>query len=271
MTHTIVLIGAGNMGYAMLTGWLRKDPTLIIHVVEPFEPFQTRARQVGAHKVTTLAELPKGLAADLVVLAVKPPMVALVLADCTDLAERGATFVSVAAGITIAAMSRPLPQDAPIIRCMPNTPAAIGEGMMVLCAGPSVAARARTLTETLFAASGPVAWLQDESLRDAVTAISGSGPAYVFYFIEALTEAGISLGLPPDMAGLLARQTVAGAGRMVQTAEASPTVLRQQVTSPNGTTAAALAVLIKDQALMRLVKRAARAARDRGIELGQEG
>ena len=271
MSNTIVLIGAGNMGFAMLTGWLRKDPALIVHVVEPFEPFQTRARQVGARPVATLAELPSGLTADLVVLAVKPQMVALVLADCTSLAERGATFVSVAAGITINAMARPLPQDTPIIRCMPNTPAAIGEGMMVLCAGHAVADRARTLTETLFAASGPVAWLQDESLMDAVTAISGSGPAYVFHFIEALTEAGVSLGLTPDMAGLLARQTVAGSGRMVQTAEASPTVLRQQVTSPNGTTAAALAVLMADQALMRLVRRAAKAARDRGIELGQEG
>ena len=271
MSHTIVLIGAGSMGFAMLSGWLRKDPALTAHVVEPFEPFQTRARQAGAHPVPTLADLPEGLVADLVVLAVKPQMVAVVLADCTGLAERGATFVSVAAGITIAAMARPLPQDTPIIRCMPNTPAAIGEGMMVLCAGHTVSASARQLTEMLLAASGPVAWLQDESLMDAVTAISGSGPAYVFHFIEALTEAGVSLGLPPDLAGLLARQTVAGAGRMVQTAEVSPTVLRQQVTSPNGTTAAALAVLMEDEALARLVKRAAKAARDRGIELGQEG
>lgn len=271
MNHTIVLIGAGNMGHAMLSGWLRNDASLAVHVVEPFEPFQARAKLAGVHAVTALSDLPKGLVADLVVLAVKPQMVAPVLADCAGLAERGATFVSVAAGITITAMARPLPQDTPIIRCMPNTPAAIGEGMMVLCAGHAVTSAARVLTERLLSASGPVAWVQDESLMDAVTAISGSGPAYVFHFTEALTEAGISLGLTPALAGLLARQTVAGAGRMMQSAEVSPSTLREQVTSPNGTTAAALEVFMEDQALLRLVRRAARAARDRGVELGQGG
>ncbi len=271
MTNTIVLIGAGNMGFAMLTGWLHQNPDLNVHVVEPFVPFQARARDAGAHPVAFLADLPAGLIADLVVLAVKPQMVAPVLADCGTLAGHGTTFVSVAAGITITAMARALPTGTPIIRCMPNTPASIGKGMMVLCADPTVSAPARQLTEMLLAASGAVAWAEDESLMDAVTAISGSGPAYVFHFIEALTEAGISLGLPSDMAGLLARQTVAGAGLMAQKAAESPTVLRQQVTSPNGTTAAALAVFIQDQALVRLVERAATAARDRGIELGHEG
>lgn len=271
MTNIIVLIGAGNMGFAMLTGWLHQNPDLTVHVVEPFEPFQIRAKSAGAQPVADLADLPADLTAELVVLAVKPQMVALILAECGGLAERGASFVSVAAGITIPAMARALPKDTPIIRCMPNTAAAIGQGMMVLCAGPTVSAPARQLTERLFATSGAVAWAEDERLMDAVTAISGSGPAYVFHFIEALTEAGISLGLPADLAGLLARQTVAGAGLMAQKAADSPTVLRQQVTSPNGTTAAALGVFMADQALARLVGRAAKAARDRGIELGQEG
>lgn len=271
MTHTVVLIGAGNMGYAMLTGWLQHDPELVVHVVEPYEPFQARAKAAGARPVAALADLPGDLNPDLVVLAVKPQMVAPVLADCSALAGCGATFVSVAAGITIAAMAATLPKDTPVVRCMPNTPAAIGEGMMVLCAGPAVSATARQLIETLFAASGSVAWLQDEGLMDAVTAISGSGPAYVFHFIEALTEAGVALGLPDDIASLLARQTVAGAGRMALTSATSPTVLREQVTSPNGTTAAALAVFRYEHALVRLVGQAATAARDRGIELGREG
>jgi pyrroline-5-carboxylate reductase len=271
MSSTIVLIGAGNMGFAMLAGWLRQNPDLSVHVVEPFEPFQVRAKSAGAHPVADLDGLPADLTADLVVLAVKPQMVESVLAGCDGLAERGASFVSVAAGITIPAIARVLPKDAPIIRCMPNTPAAIGAGMMVLCAGPNVSASVRQLTEMLFATSGALAWAEDETLIDAVTAISGSGPAYVFHFIEALTESGIALGLPADLAGLLARQTVAGAGLMAQSSADSPTVLRQKVTSPGGTTAAALAVFMADQALVRLVGRATKAARDRGIELGQEG
>lgn len=200
---------------------------------------------------------------------VKPAMVAPVLAGCGALA--GAAFVSVAAGITLAQMAAALPPGAALIRCMPNTPAAIGQGMMVLCPGAGVGAATRALAERLMKSSGAVAWLEDEALMDAVTAISGSGPAYVFHFIEALTEAGRSLGLPDDLAALLAMQTVAGAGRMAQTSDEPPGVLRERVTSPGGTTAAALGVFMQDGALTRLVARATLAARDRGVELGAAG
>lgn len=271
MTKHIILIGAGNMGYAMLAGWLRQDPALVVHVVEPFAAFRDRADALGAHSVAVMSDLPQEVQADLVVLAVKPQMVAPVLGTCAPLASAKTTFLSVAAGITLAAMRKALPQATPIIRCMPNTPAAIGEGMMVLCADVGVPQAARQLTETLMATSGAVAWVEDEALMDAVTAISGSGPAYVFHFIEALTEAGTNLGLPAEIAALLAQQTIAGAGHMALLADASPTILREQVTSPNGTTAAALAVFMQDHALKHLVARAATAARDRGIELGQEG
>ncbi|MDZ4394342.1 pyrroline-5-carboxylate reductase [Cypionkella sp.] len=271
MTNRIVLIGAGNMGYAMLTGWLRQDPALAVHVVEPFTGFRDRADVLGAQSVVALSDLPHGLQADLVVLAVKPQMVKAVLANCAPLASAKTSFLSVAAGITLAAMRVALPQGTAIIRCMPNTPAAIGAGMMVLCADAGVPDAARQLTETLMATSGAVAWIEDEALMDAVTAISGSGPAYVFHFIEALTEAGQTLGLSADFAAVLAQQTIAGAGRMALLADTSPTTLREQVTSPNGTTAAALAVLMQDHALKQLVGRAATASRDRGIELGQEG
>ena len=244
MSHTILLIGCGNMGFAMLRGWLAQDPTLAVHVVEPHEAFRDRARDAGAHPVAQLSDLPGDLAPRLVVLAVKPQMVAPVLGNCGELADRGATFVSVAAGVTMATMAGALPQGTPLIRCMPNTPAAIGEGMMGLCAGPMVSDDTRALTGSLFATSGAVAWVADEGLMDAVTAISGSGPAYVFHFVEALAEAGVALGLPKDTALLLAKQTVAGAGRMALTSQTPPATLREQVTSPGGTTAAALEVLM---------------------------
>lgn len=271
MGHRIVLIGCGNMGHAMLAGWLGADPRLEVQVVETSPNLRDRATATGATAVGAIGDLPGDFAPDLVVLAVKPQMVAPVLKDCHDLASRGATFVSVAAGITMAAMEKALPADTPVIRCMPNTPASIGEGMMVLCAGPQVPVTARELTEKLFRSSGSVAWVGDEGLMDAVTAISGSGPAYVFHFVEALTEAGVALGLPEDTASLLARQTVAGAGRMALTSGTPPGTLREQVTSPNGTTAAALEVLMTGDRLRTLVCEATVAARDRGVELGREG
>jgi len=266
---TVLLIGCGNMGHAMLKGWMAGDDAPQVHVVEPFAEFRDRAAALGARPVEAIADLPADLKPDLVVLAVKPQMIAPVLADCGSLAAHGATFVSIAAGVPIARMTGALPAGAPVIRCMPNTPAAIGEGMMVLTAGPGVAPEARAFTETLFATSGAVAWIEDEALMDAVTAISGSGPAYVFLFVEVLTAAGIELGLPAETAALLARQTVLGAGRLAAGSETPPDVLRQQVTSPGGTTAAALSVLMAEPGLAELVAKATRAARDRGIELGK--
>ena len=199
MSNTVLLIGCGNMGFAMLKGWLGADPALRAYVVEPAEAHCARAADAGANAVADIADLPADLAPDLVVLAVKPAMVAPVLARCDGFAD-SATFVSVAAGITMETMADALPEGAKIIRCMPNTPAAIGEGMLVLCAGEGVALDAKVLTETLFKTSGAVTWISDEGLMDAVTAISGSGPAYVFLFIEELTKAGIALGLSAETA-----------------------------------------------------------------------
>ena len=269
MSHTVVLIGCGNMGYAMLRGWLRENPSLRASVVEPVAELRDRAAQAGAEVVADVVELAPDLSPELVVLAVKPGMITDVLSRCRSLAETGATFVSVAAGVTMPAMAGALPDGAPIIRCMPNTPAAIGEGMFVLCRGDHAGDEACDLAEQLFNASGAVTWIEDESLMDAVTAISGSGPAYVFHFIEALTAAGEALGLPAETADLLARQTVAGAGRLAMESETPPATLREQVTSPGGTTAAALAVFMRDDHLARLVNEAAHAARDRGVELGK--
>ena len=271
MAHSVLLIGCGNMGFAMLTGWARAGLPLDIKAVEPSADLRARAEGAGAAVFADTDGLPPGYAPDLAVLAVKPDTVAPVLRGCHSLAAGGAAFVSVAAGITIQAMAEALPEGTPIIRCMPNTPAAIGEGMMVLCAGPGVSQEARGLAERLFAASGATAWVENEHLMDAVTAISGSGPAYVFHFIEALTEAARALGLPDETAALLAKQTVAGAGRMALRSETPPGTLREQVTSPGGTTAAALEVLMTDGRFASLVREATRAARDRGVELGKQG
>jgi pyrroline-5-carboxylate reductase len=183
--------------------------------------------------------------------------------------ERGAAVISIAAGVPIARYEDILGASAAIIRCMPNTPAAIGAGMMVTVANANAGAELRAYVADLLSASGAVAEIPDEALMDAVTAVSGSGPAYVFNFIEALTAAAEKAGLPSDMAALLARQTVCGAAKLAFESGTEPAELRRQVTSPNGTTAAALAVLMADNGLGPLLARAVEAAKTRSIELGR--
>jgi pyrroline-5-carboxylate reductase len=165
-------------------------------------------------------------------------------------------------------MAQRLGAETPIIRCMPNTPAAIGKGMLVYCRNAQVSAECEAFVRALLTASGRVARVEDEALIDAVTAVSGSGPAYVFHFIECLTDAGVAAGLPPDIAAELAMQTVMGAGALAAQSADTPAKLREQVTSPNGTTAAALAVLMQDGRMKNLVGEAVEAARQRSVELG---
>lgn len=268
MSTDILLVGCGNMGFAMLQGWLGK-PGMTFHVVEPEDDLRQRAQDAGVAVYDAADRLPAGLAPELVFLAVKPQVMSDVAPQYQSLAGGHATFVSVAAGVTIATLASLLPGLTPIIRCMPNTPAAIGRGMLVSTANDHVGEAARRLADDLLAASGKSAWIDDDGLMDAVTAISGSGPAYLFHFIECLEKAAVSLGLAPELAGELALQTVAGAGELAARSETPPSVLREQVTSPGGTTAAALGVLMADRALETLMVKAATAARDRGVELGQ--
>ena len=274
MSNTVLLVGCGNMGYAMLKGWVTSDRALSVHVVEPDAALAERARAAGANAVAAPGDLPGdlpgGLRPDLVFLAVKPQAMAEVAPAYRRFAGGGSCFVSIAAGTTVATLARLLPGPTPIIRCMPNTPAAIGAGMMVCCANERVDAEARELATALLATSGLVEWIENEGLMDAVTALSGSGPAYVFHFIECLTAAGVSLGLPEALAARMATQTVHGAARLAAEAGDPPGRLREQVTSPGGTTAAALRVLMTDDRLQRLVTEAATAARDRGAELARE-
>ena len=269
MSGTILLVGCGNMGFAMLEGWLKAAGDMDFYVVEPTEALRQRAADAGAKAFTNAKDLPKDLVPAICFLAVKPQVMDQVAPAYARFAGGPVTFVSVAAGVTMATLSELLPGPTPLIRCMPNTPAAIGLGMLVSCANDHVSDEARDLADRLLATSGTSAWIDREELMDAVTAISGSGPAYVFHFIECLAEAGAKLGLPADLSLTLAIQTAIGAGRLAADSETPPDILRQQVTSPGGTTAAALSVFMEGDALRNLTAEAATAARDRGVELGK--
>jgi pyrroline-5-carboxylate reductase len=266
----LVMIGCGNMGRAMLAGWLasgRLSPEEV-DVVEPNQANRDLAAELGV-RVHADAEGARGLSPKLLMVAVKPQVIADVLPAYKGMVERGAAVISIAAGVPIARYEDILGASAAIIRCMPNTPAAIGAGMMVTVANPNADDALRAYVADLLSASGAVAEIPDEALMDAVTAVSGSGPAYVFNFIEALTGAAEKTGLPSDIAALLARQTVFGAAKLAFESGTAPAELRRQVTSPNGTTAAALAVLMADDGLGPLLEEAVEAAKSRSIELGR--
>ncbi|RWE24176.1 MAG: pyrroline-5-carboxylate reductase [Mesorhizobium sp.] len=271
MTIRLVLAGCGNMGYAMLAGWLKsgKLKPSAVFVVEPNAELRKRAEHLGCSAAAGASGIPADAAPDLVIVAVKPQVIRDVVADYKRFADGRTTFVSIAAGTPVATFEEILGHLAPIIRCMPNTPAAIGKGMMVVFSTLLVSDDVRRFVAELLSASGVVTTIDDEALMDAVTAVSGSGPAYIFHFIEALTVAAEKAGLPAETARLLATQTVYGAASLAAESEEEPGVLRQQVTSPNGTTAAALAVLMGEDRLTKLLSEAVEAARRRSIELGR--
>lgn len=269
MTAKVVLAGCGNMGFAMLSGWLKSGRLYPaeVAVVEPNAELRERAAELGPAVFADTGELPADLEPLLVIFAVKPQ----VMRDVVPAYRRfhlGAAFLSIAAGTSIAVFEDILGADAAVMRCMPNTPAAIGKGMMVTVSNRNVSHETEEFVAGLLAASGEVAKIESETLMDAVTAVSGSGPAYVFHFIECLTAAGEKAGLPFDTAKLLAMQTVYGAASLAAESGEDPAVLRKQVTSPNGTTAAALDVLIGGDRMKLLVGDAVEAARARSAELG---
>lgn len=269
MTTKLILVGCGNMGFAMLAGWLKSERLLAdeVIVVEPNGTLRERAASLGVSAVAEAGALPDDISPVVIVIAVKPQVIRAVTEDYRRFATGRTTFLSVAAGTGIATFEEILGADTPIIRCMPNTPAAIGKGMMVVYAKANVSAETLRFVNDLLATSGKLASIDSESLMDAVTAVSGSGPAYVFHFIECLTAAAEQAGLPAETARLLALQTVFGAASLAAESSETPGVLRQQVTSPNGTTAAALSVLMGDDRLKTLVTEAVEAARLRSIEL----
>ena len=250
------------MGGALLRGWLASGAVDRPIVVDPARPSLPQGVTVVPDLSKVVDPLPRTI-----VLAVKPQMMDGVTAALRPRLPRGALVISIAAGKTLDYFAKQLGEAVSVIRTMPNTPASIGRGVSACCPGPSVANVQRETTETLLRAVGDVAWVEDESLMHAVTALSGSGPAYVFLLIEAMAEAGRAAGLPAPLAAQLARATVAGAGELARLSADDPAKLRADVTSPNGTTAAALAVLMASPGLSDLMRRAVEAAAARSAEL----
>jgi pyrroline-5-carboxylate reductase len=266
----LLLVGGGKMGGALLAGWLRTGlAPNDAWVVEP--DTGRRDALVCEHGVQAVAEaatLPGGMAPRTLVVAVKPQVFDAALPPLRPCLGAATLVLSIAAGKTIAALERIFGAATPIVRAMPNTPAAVGRGATVLCANAKADAGCVAEAEALMAAVGETHWVADEDLLHAVTALSGSGPAYVFLLIEALSAAGERLGLPEDLAMRLARATVIGSAELARRSPAPAAQLRADVTSPGGTTQAALTVLMGEQGLQPLLVRALAAAARRSRELG---
>jgi pyrroline-5-carboxylate reductase len=261
---TILLAGAGKMGGAMLNGWLNAGvPLSRIAVIEPY--LSDDLRKLAALDLIVNPEPGDIGTVAAMVVAIKPQMFADAAKLLTSFVSPSTLVVSIMAGVPIARLAAGC--GGAVIRAMPNTPAAIGRGITVAVPDANVTADQRALAEALLRSNGLLEWIDDESLMDAVTAVSGSGPAYVFLLAEELARAGIAAGLPPALATSLARETVAGSGELLRTAGIDASTLRQNVTSPGGTTAAALGVLMAEGGMQQLMTTAVAAATKRSKEL----
>ena len=267
----LCLIGCGKMGHAMLTGWLGlEDIQAEISVIDPAHDtaqalFSTPS--VGLRYYHSVAELPAGYCADIAILAVKPQIMDNVLPQVAAIGDSATGWISIAAGISTTGLGQHLGVDARLMRAMPSTPAAIGRGVTALYCKETVSAAQKEHAEALLQACGDVVHIDDELMMDAVTAVSGSGPAYVFLLAEVMAAAGRKLGLPADVADRLARQTVAGSGALLAAETAPASQLRVNVTSEGGTTAAALGVLMAEGGMSALFDTALEAAAFRAQEL----
>lgn len=260
---SIFLVGAGRMGGALLRGWLASGFEGAHLAVKEPHPSQEIAALMADEGV---AEAP-GRSPDILVLAVKPQVLTEALAEVASAIGPGTAVLTIAAGRSIASIARLLPPQTAIVRAMPNLPAEIGRGITALCANSSATSGQRDLCEGLMRAVGEVAWVDREDFMDAITALSGSGPAYVFYLTECLAKAGREAGLPESLATRLARATVAGAGALLARSELDPAELRRNVTSPGGTTAAGLAVLMREPGFEAILVETVAAAARRSQEL----
>lgn len=260
----LLLVGCGKMGGAMLDGWLSRGlaaaDVLVAEPVEALRPGRPGLRAVAA--TSQIAETP-----EIVVLAVKPQTMDAVLPDLRRFADAGAVFLSIAAGKTLKYFAGHLGTAARVVRAMPNTPAAVRQGITVACASQGVTAAQKKRCQDLLEAVGEALWVEDESLMDPVTALSGSGPAYVFLLVEAMAAAGAKLGLTPEMAMQLARATVSGSGELLKQSSEPAAQLRVNVTSPGGTTAEALKVLMAADGIQPVFDKALAAASRRSKEL----
>jgi pyrroline-5-carboxylate reductase len=264
----VLLVGAGKMGGAMLEAWLARGlPPALLSVMDP-APSPEVAKLIAARRIARDPQ-PQLIATHAaIVLAVKPQAAPAIMSDVARFVGRETVVVSIMAGRPLGFLAKSLPKGTAIVRAMPNTPASIGRGITVAAPNARVKGGMRDLADALLSATGPVEWIKNEKWMDAVTAVSGSGPAYVFLLAESLARAGAAAGLPKPLAARLARATVAGAGELLHRSELDAAKLRENVTSPGGTTAAALKVLMGKSGLDPLMRKAVAAATRRSRELG---
>jgi pyrroline-5-carboxylate reductase len=267
LSGTLVLVGAGKMGGAMLVGWLKggAEPSRIV-ALDPAPPPEVKAL-IETSGVRLNPDVSSIHDAEVVIVAVKPQLMEDVLPGVVSLKASKPLILSVAAGKTIASFERHFGADAAVIRTIPNTPAAVGRGITAMAANRHVSPAQMAMARSLLEAVGEVVTVENEAMIDAVTAVSGSGPAYVFYLTECLAAAGEKVGLPKDLAMQLARATVAGAGELMRQSGTEAATLRQNVTSPKGTTYAALQVLMAENGMQPLFDEAIEAATKRSREL----
>jgi len=264
----LLLVGGGKMGGAMVQGWLARGVAPArIHVVEPSAESRQPLAERGVGAVAGIDQVPGDLDPEVVILAVKPQMMGELAPPYARFAAPGTVFLSIAAGKTIGFFEQALGAHAAVVRSIPNTPSAVGRGMTVACANANVTAAQKDRCDALLRGIGETGWVDDEAQIDAATAVAGSGPAYVFYLIECLAQAGVDQGLPEDLARTCAGQMVAGAGELYRQSGEPAEQLRRNVTSPNGTTEAALDVLMAADGLRPLIGRTVEAAARRSREL----
>lgn len=265
----LVLAGAGKMGGAMLTGWLAGGlPAEQVLVQDPGPPPEIAAL-LAKHGIEARASVGDVLdrPPSVILMAVKPQVMDEVFPPLAKLAGPDTMILSIAAGRTMASFETHLPGGTAVVRTIPNTPAAIGRGITVCVANAGVSQKQRDICDQLLAAIGEVGWVDEEDLIDVATAVSGSGPAYVFLLAECLAQAGVDAGLSPELSARLANATVSGAGELIRQSDETPATLRENVTSPNGTTYAALQVLMASDGMKPLLSKAVAAAADRSREL----
>ena len=269
MNSTILLAGCGKMGSAMLEGWLERGvhPTDVYAIEPNADTAEALQKRYDINARTSADDLPAELSPDVVIFAVKPQMMDIAAPDYSRFASPDTVFLSIAAGKTIAYFETIVGDNAAIVRAMPNTPAAVRRGITVACPNSGVSDTQRQFCDELLQAVGDVEWVEDEGLIDAVTALSGGGPAYVFLLAEVMAKAGLEAGLPEALAKRLARVTVSGAGELMHQSLEEPEQLRVNVTSPGGTTAEALRVLMADDGWQPLMTKAIAAATARSKEL----
>lgn len=266
----LLLVGCGKMGGALLRGWLARGVTgRDVYAIDPNPRDLDDVRARGVTVLTAFADLPADLRPAVILLAIKPQFMDEALPAYRRFADQGAVFLSIAAGKTVAYLKDKLGTSATVIRSMPNTPAAVGRGMSVLLRDPTVATPTLELCGQLLSAVGEIGWIDEEDQINAVTAVSGGGPAYVFLLIECLAKAAEEMGLPADLAMKLARETVTGAGELAHQSSESATKLREAVMSPKGTTLEAINVLMAPDGLQPLMNKAIAAATRRGREIAE--